>query len=236
MILIIKNKCSYYRRFETDIWGLSYCDLNATEHDFKKSWFIRFFLKIYRAKILLKWKRMRRYIYRIDIINIKKRKRKYKNRWLSLRLTRLYFLTLKDNQFRKIFYKAKKLDGNMESNYLYLLECRVFPILYRLNFLPDIFLSLRFVKTKKLYINYNRINNVNAYISVGALITPRKFWKLWIKYIFKKRLRLKAVLFNTARFIFISFKFFYAFLIKKPKKKDLVYPINLDIQRITGYY
>ena len=34
----------------------------------------------------------------------------------------------------------------------------------------------------------------------------------------------------------ISYKFVFAFMIKKPTKNSLVYPINLDIQRITGYY
>jgi hypothetical protein len=25
-------------------------------------------------------------------------------------------------------------------------------------------------------------------------------------------------------------------MLRKPRKKDIVYPISLDIQRITGYY
>jgi hypothetical protein len=51
-----------------------------------------------------------------------------------------------------------------------------------------------------------------------------------------KRLSLKSILFNTPRFLFISFRFWTVFLLKKPKKKDLVYPISIDIQRISGYY
>lgn len=69
-----------------------------------------------------KWKKLRRYIYRIDIIDIKQRKKKYNKRWLSIRLTRLYFLTLHDYQFRKLFTRARKITGDLESNYCYLLE------------------------------------------------------------------------------------------------------------------
>jgi len=236
MILVVKHRCSFYRKFELDIWGLCYVDSDASPENYRKSWYLRFFLKMYKAKILRRWKRMRRYIYRIDIIDIRKRRRKYKTRWLTLRLTRLYFLTLHDDQFRQLFLKARKLTGDLESNYCHLLECRLFPLLYRTNLLPDMFLSLRFVQRGKVFVNFRRMNYVNAHVSVGSFMVPKRFWRLWIRYQFKKRLRLKAVLFNTARFLFISFKFLYVYLLRKPVKRDLVYPISIDIQRITGYY
>jgi hypothetical protein len=68
------------------------------------------------------------------------------------------------------------------------------------------------------------------------MIRPARIWLLWIRYHLYKRLSLRSILFNTPRFLFISFKFWAAFLIKKPKRKDLIYPISIDIQRISGYY
>ena len=238
MILIIKRKCRFYRRFERDIWGVCYTDHKATEvnNEYKKSWTIRFFLKIYKERIKRRWKRMRRYIYRIDIIEVFKRKKKYNKRWLSLRMTRLYFLTLQDYQFRQLFKKASKLNGNLGTNYCHLLEGRLLAVFYRTNFLADLFVIFRFIKNKHVYVDFKKLSYVNAVINIGSFITFRKRLKRYMFIFFYKRLLNKAILFNKPRYLFVSYIFAFAYMFKKPKKQDLVYPIALDIQRITGYY
>lgn len=238
MILIIKRKCRFYRRFERDIWGVCYVDHKATEvnNEYKKSWVIRFFLKIYKERIKRRWKRMRRYIYRIDIIEVFTRKKKYNKRWLSLRMTRLYFLTLQDYQFRQLFLRAQKLNGNLITNYCHLLEGRLLAVFYRTNFLADLFVIFRFIKNKHVYVDFKKLSYVNAVINIGSFITFRKRLTKYMFTFFLKRLLNKAILFNKPRYLFVSYIFAFAYMFKKPKKKDLVYPIALDIQRITGYY
>jgi len=238
MILLIKHKCRFYRRFELDIWGLCYVDSKANEDNkvYRKSWYICFFLRIYREKIKRFWKKRRRYIYRIDIIDIMRKKKKYNKRWVSLRLTRLYFLTLQNYQFRQLFYKARKLTGDLETNYCYLLECRLLPLFYRTNFLSDLFLIIGFIKHKHVFINFKPLSFVNAKVNIGSVITFRKNKRELVYKIFRKKLYLKAILFNIPKFLFMSYRFFFGFLLKKPKKNDLVYPISIDIQRISGYY
>ncbi len=236
MILLIKKKGDYYRRYKLDIWGLSFTDEKNSEKFNHKSWLLRFFLKIYRKKIERWWKSRRRYIYRIDIIDLAVKIKKWNKRWLSIRLCRLYFLTLQDHQFRNMFKKASKLTGNLGLNYCYLLECRTITIIYRTNFLVNIFNCIRFVKKKRLFINKLCLNYVNATVPIGSMVTPAKIWRHWMRYHLFKRLTLKSILFNTPRFLFISYRFWVVFLLKKPKKQDLIYPISIDIQRISGYY
>jgi ribosomal protein S4 len=236
MILLIKHKCRFYRRFELDIWGLSYIDIKATNKNFMKSWYLRFFFKIYLEKIERRWKKRRRYIYRIDIIDIIKRKKKFNKRWVSIRLTRLYFLTLQNYQFRILFNKAKKLNGDLETNYCFLLECRLLPLFYRTNFIIDLFKIIKFIKENKVLINFKCQNYLNSIVNLGSIITFKKSQKKFIKYLLLKRLKLKAILFNTPQYLFVSFRFFFGFLLKKPKRNNFVYPINIDIQRISGYY
>ena len=130
MILLIKKKGDYYRRYKLDIWGLSFCNEKNSEKYNHKSWLLRFFLKIYKKKIEKWWKSKRRYIYRIDIIDIAEKIKKWNKRWLSIRLCRLYFLTLQDHQFRNLFKKASKLSGDLSLNYCYLLECRTITMKY----------------------------------------------------------------------------------------------------------
>lgn len=236
MILLIKKKGDYYRRFKMDIWGLSFVDEHNSKEENYKSWILRFFLKIYRKKVERWWKNKRRYIYRIDIIDIPKKIKRWNKRWLSIRLCRLYFLTLQDHQFRNMFRSAGKLTGDLGTNYCHLLECRTITMIYRTNFLANIFNCIMFVKRKRLFINDVPLNFINAVIPVSSVIKPARVWFPWIRYHFYKRLTLKSILFNTPRFLFISFKFWTVFLLKKPKRKDLVYPISIDIQRISGYY
>jgi hypothetical protein len=56
-----------------------------------------------------------------------------------------------------------------------------------------------------------------------------------LKVALYKRVRFDSLIFNTPKFLFISYRFFYAFFIKLPSKKDFIYTFPLDIQRITGY-
>jgi len=117
-----------------------------------------------------------------------------------------------------------------------MLECRTLTMIYRTNFLANIFNCMMFIKRKRLFINDSPINYYNATVPLFSLIKPADIWVPWIKYHLYKRLILRSILFNTPRYLFISFRFWIVFLLKKPKKKDLIYPISIDIQRISGYY
>ena len=200
-----------------------------------KSWLLRFFYKLYYTNLQRKYEKMRRYIYRIDIVEHIKKRRKFNKRFLSLRIARLYFLTLKDYQFRSLFRRASKLDGNLESNYCLLLECRIMAIFYRTNFLHNIFEILQFIKAGHVYIDYKKAEYVNDTIKSTSRITCSKESIYRLRTLLKRRLESQIILFNTPKFLFISYYFFFAYLCKLPVKKDFVYPFSLDIQRITGY-
>ena len=178
---------------------------------------------------------MKRYIYRIDIITHTYRRKRFDKRFLSLRLARLYFLTIKDRQFRSLFKRASKLDGNLESNYCLLLECRIMAIFYRTNFMHNIFQIINFVKKGNVYINFKKVKNINGTININSFITCSVNLIPRLQYNLITRLKDGLVLFYTPHFMFVSYYFFFAYLFKKPKKKDFVYPFSLDIQRITGY-
>lgn len=288
MVIFIKHRYYFYRRFEYDIWGLCLLDMKISNKyknayffdklsqkdelnnkilkfrdklknfknikkkitnqllmNFKKkqqniqwatkSWLLRFFFRLYTAALERRYERSRRYIYRIDLITHHKKTRKFNKRFLSLRIARLYFITLKDYQFRSLFRRASKLDGNLEQNYCLLLECRIMAIFYRTNFLCNIFEIIQFVKAGYVFINFKIVKHINSSIKNTSYITCSKNTISRLRSNLKKRLKFQLLLFNTPRFLFISYFFFFAYLCKLPKKKDFVYPFSLDIQRITGY-
>lgn len=276
MVIFIKHRYYYYRRFEHDIWGLCFLDIAAADDPISfgkgfnsnrylkdeiikerslilekfnkkainednllslspKSWLLRFFYRLYSLAEERKYQRLRRYIYRIDIITHTKRRRKFNKRFLSLRVARLYFLTLKDYQFRALYRRASKLDGNLESNYCLLLECRVLAIFYRTNFLSNIFEILQFIKAGHVFIDFKKATHVNSKINSLSRINCSKIAIPRLRHFLIKRLENEIILFNTPKFLFVSYYFFFAYLCKLPMKKDFVYPFSLDIQRITGY-
>jgi len=116
-------------------------------------------------------------------------------------------LTLQDHQFRKLFTKARKLTGDLESNYCHLLEDRLLPLFYRTNYLSNIFKVISFIKDSNVFLNFININYVNFLVNVSTFITFNQKYIKKIKYQMGQRIKLKAVLFNSPKYLFISFRF-----------------------------
>jgi len=232
MVLIIKHKCKLYKRYKYDIWGLCY----IKTHNFYKNWLIRFFFKLYKEAEMYRYERMKKYIYRLDIFKRKARRRKLSLRFLSLRLAKLYFLTLKDYQFRVLFKRASKLDGNLENNYCLLLEGRILSLFYRTNFMSNFFEIIQFIRQKNILIDGKKTSiHLNYSVPLYSLISFNSKFRFRIKRNLFKRLKNRLVLFNTPRFLFVSYFFFFGCLCKMPSYKDLVYPIGIDLYRLSGY-
>jgi hypothetical protein len=108
-------------------------------------------------------------------------------------------------------------------------------IFYRTNFLCNIFEIIQFIKAGHVFVNFKTIKHINCPIKNTSYITCSKNTVKRLRLNLINRLKFKLLLFNTPKFLFISYFFFFAYLCKLPKKKDFVYPFSLDIQRITGY-
>lgn len=265
MVLTTRHKLLLYRRFECDIWGYCYTDESvellfknlfegkkpntpswwkprviqiklADIHKFKSRYF-RFFYKLWWERRSLVKKRRSRYVYKFDFPPRWRPPRKFNFRFISVRLTRLYFITFQDHQFRKIFRSAAKKDGNFETNYLRILECRALAIAYRLNLSPDIFWLLNFVKTGRYFLlDFQPIQFINLIIPIGKLLTVTEEWRWKFLQRLQKRICLRTILFPVPKFIFSSYSCFFFYLMRYPLRTDLVYPFSIDLQRITGYY
>lgn len=124
MILTKKHGFGIYRRFQQDLWGVCFTDLFSSKlinlfkkiklqlvrlKDFKFLWQYFFSSWLKRKK---RWEESKkRYIYRLDVISKFVKRKYFSIRFLSIRITRLYFWIFQDHQFRKLFRKAVKSDG-----------------------------------------------------------------------------------------------------------------------------
>jgi len=113
MVLTIKHRFAYYRRFEKDIWGLSLTNLDMDDK------LTDFFFELDLDKKDFKYDKVKRFVYRVDVVDPEQKKKKLKSRFVTLRLVRLFYLTLKYKQFRAISRIASKRDGFFQPNYCF---------------------------------------------------------------------------------------------------------------------
>jgi ribosomal protein S4 len=97
------------------------------------------------------------------------------------------------------------MDGDMESNYYYYLECRLFPFLYRMHFARNMFVALENSKLGYIIINMKKkLTRPNSLVPLGLIIYVRRRYRFIIRHFVLKRAKIKALLFNFPRYIFIS--------------------------------
>jgi ribosomal protein S4 len=90
----------------------------------------------------------------LDVVAIRERKKRFKKRFTSLRLVKLYYLTLVYKQFKKVARTARKKDGFFEGHYCLALEGRLIAFLYRTGFVASLFESLAYTKNALLTVNH----------------------------------------------------------------------------------
>lgn len=117
-----------------------------------------------------------------------------------------------------------------------MLECRLLYIVYRSNYLSNPFEIMDFIKDNNVYIDFEPISTFNFLVPIGQLITFDENVLEKLIYTLIRRLKIKAVLFTIPRYMFISYQFHFFYLLRFPRRRDLIYPITIDIQRLTGYY
>ena len=217
MVLTIKRRFGLYKRFEKDIWGLSFSNFD------KNSDLTKFFFRLYLNKEDFRHNKIRRYIYRIDIVNPKQKKKFMKFRFITLRLVKLFYLTLKYKQFRTYAQLAARRDGFFQANYCYNVESRLASVVYRTNFIFSMFESIDIVKHGKVLVNGCVLSYVNANVKVGDIVSFFRLDKLKLRSNFVKRFRSQGFVFNTPRYLYVNYKLFFAFLERQPYDNDLAF-------------
>lgn len=152
-------------------------------------------------------------------------------------MTRLFFLVLSHRQASKMALRAFRFEGLCEGYLLLFLECRLFSVVYRLNFIDSPFLIRDFLrKTPDLRLNCCRINHFNQVIKLFQILKIRKKKRARYRWLYKRRIKRrgkKNFLFKNPRYFYFNFKLFFGFIFRLPRRKDLVYPNKaIDIYRL----
>lgn len=130
-----------------------------------------FFFKIHLLNQARKASRSKRYVYRVDLVSPGKRHKRLKSNFASLRLLKLFYLTLSYKRFSFIATLASRMDGYFQSIFCSLLEGRLVPFFYRTNFLYNMFEIIELVKNKTMYVNGRVQTYVNSLVIIGDFVT-----------------------------------------------------------------
>jgi ribosomal protein S4 len=177
----------------------------------------------------------RRYIYRLDVIQRRTFKKKLKKRFVSLRLVKLFYITLHYHQFRQLARRTRRLEGCFEHNYFLALEGRLASFVYRTAMAPNLFICIKLVRDGGVIIGRSCQNHIGYNVQVNGLVNFTQAAKRLIYFSLLYRLARKLILFNPPRYMFVSYIFLFAYMKRPPHRKDLVFPISLDLHRASGY-
>lgn len=83
--------------------------------------------------------RRTRHIYRIDLDQPARIRKRQKWGFATRRLSRLFYLTLSYSQFKRLAAVASKREGSWESSFIMLIENRVLGMLYRMQINMNVF-------------------------------------------------------------------------------------------------
>jgi|ADGO01.1.fsa_nt_gi Ribosomal protein S4 and related proteins len=156
-------------------------------------------------------------------------------RFVSIRLTKLFYLTFTYRQFRRLAFEMRRKDGYYGHNFCLALEGRLVSAIYRSSLVSNLFQSIQLVKQGYVAVNKVYQKHVNYRVKVSEFITFELLTKRIIYFCLLKRLACRAVVFNPPRYMFVSYSFLFAYMKRPPSRKDLVFPVGIDLYRATGY-
>jgi len=130
---------------------------------------------------------------------------------------------------------ARKRDGLFEMNYIHLIECRITSIVYRTSFYKTPFEILSVVKDGNISMNRKFIFYNNYIVNLFTLIGFRPSHKKRLYSNLLSRVKKRRILFNTPKFMYISYRLLLAYIKRIPNYNELIYPSSVDIFRVIGY-
>ncbi len=229
MSSIVRNKHKFYKKTLIDLWGHHYAY-------YKVSKAVNF------MRIVKSEGRARHWYYKRDFIFTFKRRRrfrrlkKFKEHFINRRFLRNYYLVLTLKTLRKYMDLANRKVGYYFGNYFTLLEGRIFMLAYRSTFITNIFL-IRYVIDKGIFtVNGLVRRHYNFVLQPGDIFQVSFDYKSLLREDLIMRLDQDNIFYKVPNYLFPNFNFMFVFFWRFPKEKDLVFPIELDLQAAAEYY
>jgi small subunit ribosomal protein S4 len=139
---------------------------------------------------------------------------------------------INERQFRNIFIRAQKMQGNKEENFIGLLESRLDVIVYRLNLAPTIFAARQLVSHKHVMIDGKVANIPSLQVKPGSFVELTDVARqipLCIDSVNKLVRKVPSYLELDAS----SFK---GKFLRRPQANDVPYPFDPEAHLLVEFY
>jgi ribosomal protein S4 len=180
----------------------------------------------------LKLKRQRRFFYSVHIAAPRKKNKKkslFALKHIYYRKISYFFGFKKVSSFFKSYDAARRLWGRNQFAVFLMLEARLDNFLFRLNFLPSIYFTKRFIKNGNVFVNNQKITFDSYLLSFNQIVSLNKRYFKYIYCSLKSRLKKRLVLLNYPDFAEVDYKLLTAMLIRNPTVKSLTRPVSFEL-------
>jgi small subunit ribosomal protein S4 len=121
----------------------------------------------------------------------------------------------------KVYNHISTITKNNVSLLFAFLESRMANLLYRVNFLPNLYFSRQFVLHKNAFVNNRIIDDLHYVPRLNEIVSFNKnFFKLFYFNLYRL-LKRKGVYLNFPIYYEVDYKLFLITLIKKPKFEEI---------------
>jgi len=234
MSMLTRNRLNFYKRTLEDIWShypfygkpnklMRFIKDKTEEKDVKVKHSKKDTDFIFNYKKKRKW-------------NWEQEKRQRHN-FVDPRVLKHYYFTLKMNHFKKFRLKAMKELGSYEENFLNFVEGRLFMLVYRSNFVTNMFMLKSLIELGIFTINYQRKYHPNVYAIPGDVICAiYPYWE-FIREDIKMRWHNQMILKIAPPHLMISYKLTFSIYITKPLIDTMLFPFeSFDAFLGVDYY
>lgn len=230
MICLVRNRKKFYRRSMLDIWGISYTYKKPTRE-------VKFIKMLEQEQFFRKWYYRREFVYSFRKKIRFRRKKKNKDDFLMPRYLKHYYLILKLSDFRKMQRKAVRKTGNFESSYITLLEGRIFMVVFRLNWITNIFMIRSMVDAGMFTINGEIKKHSNSIAKYGDFVGVNDKYRKLVYYDVYLRYINNIIFWKTPEFMYVINAFMISIIWRPPILKDLeFFTDEIDIFFGSEYY
>jgi ribosomal protein S4 len=132
----------------------------------------------------------------------------------------------------KILFKIYTYIQNIKKNNFFflfmLLETRILNLLFRVNFLPNLYFSKQFILHNNVFVDNHIISDLNYTPSLNSILSlNKKFLKLFYFNCYRL-IKLKALYLNTPAYCEVDYKLFVINVIRQPLSSDITQSFSFN--------
>ena len=161
-----------------------------------------------------------------------KRDTTYGNQLKAKQKLKKYYANMNETQFKNVFIKAKREEGDTAQNFVGMLERILDAVIYRARFVPTFYAARQVINHKHIMVNGKTVNIASYMVKPGDVISVReKSRKIPLIADSLARMDREVPVYMDLNAADFSVKFNAV-----PKLEDIPYEVPMEINLIVEFY